>query len=177
MVISLWRHNNGPWDNEESIAAIVLPYPEQWAVLAYKEVRAYGYHIRKTREYGYHIRKTKWYGYADHVGCIRVNFGRSASASCHLNVQIHKHILCLCISMFKWWNIHAIRNKNICHKHDMKGSYYSMQINFEWTNLHKILVSYIRLFCFPPQFTQNKTSACLWHLNGICKAFFNNMIF
>ena len=73
-VISLWRHNSGPWDNGESIAT---PQPEQWAVLPYKEIRAYGYHIRKTREYGYHIRKTKWYGYADHVGCIRVNFGQS----------------------------------------------------------------------------------------------------
>ena len=77
MVISLWRHNSGPWDNGESIAAHSNATPEQWAVLPYKEIRAYGYHIRKTREYGYHIRKTKWYGYADHVGCIRVNFGQS----------------------------------------------------------------------------------------------------
>ena len=27
------------------------------------------------------FRKTKWYGYADHVGCIRVNFGQSTQGS------------------------------------------------------------------------------------------------
>ena len=73
-VISLWRHNNGPWDNGESIAAHSNATPRTMGSIT---IRAYGYHIRKTREYGYHIRKTKWYGYADYVGCIRVNFGQS----------------------------------------------------------------------------------------------------
>ena len=77
-VISLWRHNGCPWDNEESIAthSNAIPRP-MGCITIYMETRAYGYHIRKTRAYGYHIRKTKSYGYADHVGCIRVDFGQS----------------------------------------------------------------------------------------------------
>ena len=77
-VLSLWRHNGCPWDNEESIAthSNAIPRP-MGCITIYMETRAYGYHIRKTRAYGYHIRKTKSYGYADHVGCIRVDFGQS----------------------------------------------------------------------------------------------------
>ena len=46
-VISLWRHNSGPWDNAVSIAAHSNAIPRTMTVLPYKEVGAYGYHIRK----------------------------------------------------------------------------------------------------------------------------------
>ena len=86
-VISLWRHNSGPWDNGEYIAAHSNATPRTMGSIT-REIRAYGYHIRKTSEYGYHIRKTKWYGYADHVGCIRVNFGQVLDKYIYIYIYI-----------------------------------------------------------------------------------------
>ena len=63
-VISLWRHNNGPWDNAESIAAHSNAIPRTMGCIT----------ILGSRGIWIPYKQVGAYGYADHIGCIRVKF-------------------------------------------------------------------------------------------------------